>query len=412
MSYDLAENYDLTDRLRGWPGFRIGAVAGLVIAVAWIHQVDLVPAVLAGDTFALGIGLHTVIFGLLLAGWIWGLLFRLRAGFSWAAGLAVTIGFVTGLVAWLDAFVGLGVDWQIGERALLIPAEVRPQGFGLAMLAGTLWAVASVAFVVVFVMAAAVIGATVLRRLVEPWAGRVFPRIVDGLPDFWHEFLAPRGNDATKQRASSTPSTPRRLPERARAWRTVYGRAVLILAYGGAVLTQLWIEPAERTDAAFMFGMFALADGALLLVLADSSRAFAPARNQLRIEAAVSIVIGLLAAGISFGLGRPMPIELFYGLVGVWAVLTAGAQFAVAFAMRHGDSAHLVILYTILVAVTRLVYGVEAAAAPEVVRLAYAQSVILMAVVVLTAMLYVLLGNVLREWPRSEFEAAGRSART
>ena len=107
-----------------------------------------------------------------------------------------------------------------------------------------------------------------------------------------------------------------------------------------------------------------------------------------------------------------MPIELFYGLVGVWAVLTAGVQFAVAFAMRHGDSAHLVILYTIFVAVTRLVYGVEAAAAPEVVRLAYAQSVILMAVVVLTAMLYVLLGNVLREWPRSEFEAAGRSART
>ena len=168
MGYDLAENYDLTDRLRGWPGFRIGAVAGLVIAVAWIHQVGLLPAVLAGDTFALGIGLQTVVFGLLLAGWIWGLLFRLRAGISWAAGLAVTIGFVTGLVAWLDAFVGLGVDWQIGERALLIPAEVRPQGFGLAMLAGTLWAVASAAFVVVFAMVAAVIGATALRRLVEP----------------------------------------------------------------------------------------------------------------------------------------------------------------------------------------------------------------------------------------------------
>ncbi|MCY3911988.1 MAG: hypothetical protein OXG43_01930 [Chloroflexi bacterium] len=412
MGYDLAENYDLTDRLRGWPGFRVGAVAGLVIAVAWIHQVGLVPAVLAGDTFALGIGLQTMVFGLLLAGWIWGLLFRLRAGISWAAGLAVTIGLVTGLVAWLDAFVGLGVDWQIGERALLIPAEVRPQGFGLAMLAGTLWAVASAAFVVVFAMAAAVIGATALRRLFEPWAGRVFPRIVDGLPEFWHELLNPRRPAAPPQRLSPAPSAQRRLPERAQAWGTAYGRAVLILAYGAAVLTQLWIEPAERTDAAFMFGMFAMADGALLLVLADRSRAFAPARRQLRLEAAASIVIGLIAAVISFGLGRPMPFELFYGLVAVWAMLTAGAQFSVSFAMRHGDSAHLVILYTIFVAVTRLVYGVEAAAAPEVVRLAYAQSVILMAVVVLTAMLYVLLGNVLREWPRSEFEAAGRSART
>lgn len=412
MGYDLAENYDLTDRLRGWPGFRIGAVAGLVIALAWIHQVGLAPAVLAGDTFALGIGLHTIVFGLLLAGWIWGLLFRLRAGFSWAAGLAVTIGFVTGLVAWLDAFVGWGLDWQIGEGTVLLPADVRPQGFGLAMLAGVLWAAASAAFTIVFAMVAAVFGATLLRRWTEPWAGRVFPRIVDGLPEFWHEFLDPRRRPEPAARESPAPRPQRRLPESARAWRTVYGRAVLILVYGGAVLAQLWIEPAERTDAAFMFGMFALADGALLLVLADSSRAFAPARNQLRIEAAVSIVIGLIAAGISFGLGRPMPLELFYGLVAVWAVLTAGAQFAVAFAMRHGDSAHLVILYTIFVAVTRLVYGVEAAAAPEVVRLAYAQSVILMAVVVLTAMLYVLLGNVLREWPKSEFEAAGRSART
>ena len=70
------------------------------------------------------------------------------------------------------------------------------------------------------------------------------------------------------------------------------------------------------------------------------------------------------------------------------------------------------ILYLVLVAATRLAYGVEAAAVPEVVRLAYAQSLILMAVVVLTAMLYVLTGNVLRRWPRSEFEAARRSART
>lgn len=412
MGYDLAENYDLTDRLRGWPGFRIGAVAGLVIAVAWIHQVDLVPAVLAGDTFALGIGLHTVIFGLLLAGWIWGLLFRLRAGISWAAGLAVTIGLVTGLIAWLDTFIGWGLDWQIGERALLVPAEARPKGFGLALLAGTLWAFASAAFVFVFAMTAAIIGATALRRFFEPWAGRVFPRIVDGLPAFWHEYLNPRRPAEPPQRDVRAPSAQRRLPERARAWRTVYGRAVLILAYGAAVLTQLWIEPAERADAAFMFGMFAMADGALLLVLSDQSRAFAPARRQLQLEATASIVIGLIAAVISFGLGEPMPFELFYGLVAVWAMLTAGAQFAVSFAMRHGDSAHLVILYTIFIAVTRLVYGVEAAAAPEVVRLANTQSVILMAVVVLTAMLYVLLGNVLREWPRSEFEAAGRSART
>ena len=412
MSYDLAENYDLTDRLRGWPGFRIGAVAGLVIALVWIHQVDLVSAVLAGDTFALGIGLQTIVFGLLFAGWIWGLLFRMRAGLSWAAGLAVALGLVTGLIAWLDAFIGWGLDWQIGDRALLVPAEVSSQGFGLAMLAGVLWAVSTAAFTVVFALASALIGATALRRVTEPWAGRVFPRFVDGLPEFWHEYLNPRRRAEPPRRDGVTLSAQRRLPEAARAWQTVYGRAVLILAYGGAVLAQLWIELAERADAAFMFGMFALADGALLLVLADKSRAFAPARRQLRLEAAASIVIGLIAAVISFGLGRPMPLELFYGLVAVWALLTAGAQFSVAFTMRHGDSAHLVILYTILIAVTRLVYGVEAAAAPEVVRLAYAQSVILMAVVVLTAMLYVLLGNVLREWPKSEFEAAGRSART
>ena len=412
MRYDLAENYDLTDRLRGWPGFRIGAAAGLVIALVWIYQVGLAPAVLAGDTFALGIGLQTIVFGLLFAGWTWGLLFRLRAGLSWAAGLAVTLGLVTGLVAGLDALLGWGLDWQIGERGVLLPGDVGPQGFGLAVLSGTLWAVSTAAFVVVFAMVAAVIGATALRRFTKPWAGRVFPRIVDGLPEFWQEFLAPRRQAKPSLRDTLALDAQRRLPELARAWRTVYGRALLILAYGGAVITQLWIEPAERTDAAFIFGMFAMADGALLLVLADTSRAFAPARRQLRLEAVASIVIGLIAAGISFGYGRPMPLDLFYGLVAMWAVLTAGAQFSVTFALRHGDSAHLVILYTILVAVTRLVYGIEAAAAPDVVRLAYAQSVILMAVVALTAMLYVLLGNVLRQWPRSEFEAARRSVRT
>ena len=153
-------------------------------------------------------------------------------------------------------------------------------------------------------------------------------------------------------------------------------------------------------------------DGALLLMLARTSRAFAPARLQLRAEAAVSIVIGLVAAGISIGSGRQMTLDLFYGLIAAWAVLTALAQLSVAFALRHGISAHLLILYTVLIAVTRFVYGIEAAAAPEVMRLAYAQSLILMGVVVLIAMLHGLTGNALRRWPASEFEAARRPAGT
>ena len=412
MRNDLAENFDLTDRLRGWPGFRIGAAAGTVIALAWLHQVDLAPAVLAGDTFGLGIGLHTIIFGLLVAGWTWGLLFRLNAGVTWAAGLAASLGLTTGLVAGFDILLGWGVDWQVGDGDLVVPGDVRPQSFGLAMLAGVLWAVSTAAFTVVFSLAAAVIGATVLRRFTKPWAGRVMPRLVASLPEFWQGYLAPGRRADPSPGIDLALDAERRLPEVVSAWRAVYGRAVLILAYGAGVMAQLWIEPAERTDAAFMFGFFALADGALLLVLADTSRAFAPARRQLRLEAAASIVIGLMAAGMSFGYGRPLPLDVFYGLVAVWALLTATAQLSTAFAMRLGDSAHLLILFVVLVAVTRLAYGVEAAAAPEVVRLAYAQSLILMAVVVLTAMLHVLTGNVLRRWPRSEFEAARRSART
>ena len=336
MRNDLAENFDLTDRLRGWTGFQIGAVAGTVIGLAWLYQVDLATAVLTGDTFAHGIGLHTIIFGLLVTGWIWGLLFRLSAGVTWAAGLAAALGLTTGLVAGFDILLGWGVDWQIGEGDLLVPGDVHPQSFGLAMLAGVLWAASTAAFTVVFSLVAAVIGATVLRRFTKPWAGRVLPRLVDGLPEFWQGYLAPGRRADPSLGIDLALDAERRLPETVSAWRAVYGRAVLILAYGAGVMAQLWFEPADRTDAAFMFGFFALADGALLLVLADTSRAFAPARRQLRLEAAASIVIGLLAAGMSFSYGRPLPLDLFYGLVAVWALLTATAQLSSAFAMRLG----------------------------------------------------------------------------
>ncbi len=412
MRYDLAENYDLTDRLRGWPGFRIGAAAGLVTAAAWVYQVDLVPAVVEGDAFGLGIGLHTVVVGLLVVGWIWGLLFRLNAGVSWAAGAAVTTGLAMGLVAALDVFFGWGVDWQIGRRGLVSPEDVQGRGSGPAMLAGVLWTVSAVVVMFILSFVAAALGATMLRRLAKPWAARVVPRLAVRLPESWQSGLGPHRGSSPLIGKILAQEAARSIPEGRRIWRTVYGRAVLVLLYGVVVLSQLWVEPVARIDAALIFGIFAVFDGALLLMLARTSRAFAPARLQLRAEAAVSIVIGLVAAGISIGSGRQMTLDLFYGLIAAWAVLTALAQLSVAFALRHGISAHLLILYTVLIAVTRFVYGIEAAAAPEVMRLAYAQSLILMGVVVLIAMLHGLTGNALRRWPASEFEAARRPAGT
>ncbi len=111
----------------------------MLVAVAWLHQVDLVPVVLHGDAFDLGVGVQTIVLSVVVAGWIWGLALPLNAGLTWAFGLATVPCLTDGIVAALDVFLRWGVDREIGERSLFLPDELRPERSGAAMLAGALW---------------------------------------------------------------------------------------------------------------------------------------------------------------------------------------------------------------------------------------------------------------------------------
>ena len=93
--------------------------------------------------------------------------------------------------------------------------------------------------------------------------------------------VQPRGRAYTLPRFDAGQAVAARLPKHARAWHTVYGRGAFILVFAALVLSQLWIEPASRIDAAVMLGLFAAADGVFVVTLVSVSRTFAPARRPL-----------------------------------------------------------------------------------------------------------------------------------
>ncbi len=139
---DFSENYAVLDPLKGRLGFALGLVAGLAIAASWVAKVELIPSAVAGTTFNLGVGLQTVVYGFVLSGLLWGLLFQMRAGFTWALGLALGPALVLGFAAGLDSALGWGLDWQFGERVEPLPEDIRPSGPAAGMLSGIGWALA------------------------------------------------------------------------------------------------------------------------------------------------------------------------------------------------------------------------------------------------------------------------------
>ena len=140
--FDVRENYAVLDPLKGRLGFGLGLVAGMAIAASWVAKVQLIPSVVAGTTFNLGVGLQTVVYGFVLAALMWGTFFKLSAGFVWAVGLAIGPGLVLGTAGGLDSALGWGLDWQFGERIPPMREDIIPGGLGLGVLAGVMWGTA------------------------------------------------------------------------------------------------------------------------------------------------------------------------------------------------------------------------------------------------------------------------------
>lgn len=145
---------------------------------------------------------------------------------------------------------------------------------------------------------------------------------------------------------------------RSRWWLLVV-RAVAPLLYANAQIGLLWPE-GLKAPPAIVFGIFALADGALALAVALGVREFRPARGLILADAALGAVAGI--AGFALWLvvwsETVVPAAAYVGLAGTWAFLSGLLHAAVAIPLRRIEGAQIPLLFIIVSGLVRMAYGV------------------------------------------------------
>lgn len=145
---------------------------------------------------------------------------------------------------------------------------------------------------------------------------------------------------------------------RSRWWLLVV-RAVAPLLYANAQIGLLWPE-GLKAPPAIVFGIFALADGALALAVALGMREFRPARGLILADAALGAVAGI--AGFALWLvvwsETVVPAAAYVGLAGTWAFLSGLLHAAVAIPLRRIEGAQIPLLFIIVSGLVRMAYGV------------------------------------------------------
>ncbi len=182
MLYDLAENKTVTDWLCRRNGFAVGVGLGLVIVAVWLPVVFTQPQVATDDLFDMSMLLHFAVFGFIVVGMLWGLLFRLAAGVTWAFGVGLIVAISTGLVTGLDVTLGWGIDWGFGAKGFYTKIDVKPQGLGTGAFSGLVFGAAVGATTVVGSLAAMTATSLFLRRFVQGWMKRFAPGLVRHFP--------------------------------------------------------------------------------------------------------------------------------------------------------------------------------------------------------------------------------------
>lgn len=145
---------------------------------------------------------------------------------------------------------------------------------------------------------------------------------------------------------------------RSRWWLLVV-RAVVPLLYANTQIGLLW--PADlKAPPAIVFGIFALADGALALLVALHVREFRPARGLILTDAALGAVAGI--AGFVLWLvvwsETIVPAAAYVGLAGTWAFLSGLLHAAVAIPLRRIEGAQMPLLFIIMSGLVRMAYGI------------------------------------------------------
>lgn len=145
---------------------------------------------------------------------------------------------------------------------------------------------------------------------------------------------------------------------RSRWWLLVV-RAVVPLLYANTQIGLLWPEDLKAPPA-IVFGVFALADGALALLVALHVREFRPARGLILTDAALGAVAGI--AGFVLWLvvwsETVVPAAAYVGLAGTWAFLSGLLHAAVAIPLRRIEGAQMPLLFIIMSGLVRMAYGI------------------------------------------------------
>lgn len=142
-------------------------------------------------------------------------------------------------------------------------------------------------------------------------------------------------------------------------WWLLLVRAVLPLLYANTQIGLLWPQDLKAPPA-IVFGVFALADGALALAVALGVREFRPARSLILADAALGAVAGL--AGFVLWLvvwsDTVVPAAAYVGLAGTWAFLSGLLHAAVAIPLRRLEGAQMPLLFIIMSGLVRMAYGI------------------------------------------------------
>ena len=165
---------------------------------------------------------------------------------------------------------------------------------------------------------------------------------------------------------ASPTDLPAELVPRSRWW-LLSLRAVVPLLYANAQIGLIWPQGVVAPPA-IIFGIFALADGALALLVALAVRELRPARVLVVADAVLAAVAGI-AAILFWQVVWPasVPAAVFVGLAGTWAFLSGLLHAAIAIPLRRLDNPQLLLLFIIVSGLVRIGYGIPTALAALVV---------------------------------------------
>ena len=408
MRFDLAEQDELTHRLRGWLGLRLGIAIGLAIAAVWVYKVDLLAAVIEQRAFKLEIGPQSYVYGFILTGLLWGVLFRLRAGVTWAIGLGLGLGPVAGLVAALDGLFAWGVNWEWGEQLTLItsPDQIRSINVGPTLVLGIGWSLVIGTMSGMSALAASALGATVLRRPLAATGSAVFGRMPRVMPfggeSGARQSVAGRLNSLAAASAAARPASrimPALGPEHPYVRWSVLARGILAVAYVAVAFILLALAPVLKTDLAFPFGAYVFLDGALLFLVVTRSRALRRSRWIFGLKGIVGLVAGAWAVAATLSDPSLGAVSTYYYIAGYWAILS-GVLGVIAGAWLIGEvSGELLTVVVVGLGVTRIAYGYFTVMTPDVWNYASVQGLMLIAYAIMFGGLHFEFWRILSRWP-------------